>query len=49
MSDWPFFHFRTEDNLNLIIFGAGLQQTLLYGELQQVLLLLPHAVSLFAS
>lgn len=33
---------------HLITFGAGLQQTLLYGELQQVLLLLPHAVSLFA-
>lgn len=34
---------------HLIVFGSGLQQALLYGELQQVLLLLPHAVSLFAS
>lgn len=34
---------------HLIIFGAGLQQTLLYGKLEQILLLLPHAVSLFAS
>lgn len=56
MSDWCVFNFRAEDDLSgvsqsahLVVLGAGLQQALLNGELQQVLLLLPHAVSLFAT